>query len=87
MNILIPPGLDITPDDIERGEIESLAVFAIDDEAGTLTLKSIDGVAVEPEDEGMETEEAMTEEAAPVPTEQETIGDFVRGEMAKRKKQ
>ena len=92
MKINIPDGLDITPEDMKRKEIEALATFEINEEDGELTLTSIDGVPVmdeemEDEMEGEEEGEEMEAETegGEMPTQEETIGEFVRGQLAKRK--
>lgn len=89
--INIPEGLDITPEDMKRKEIEALATFEIDEEEGKLKLISIDGVPVMDEEDDMDEEEMeegeeMEEEGEGMPTEEETIGEFVRGQLAKRGK-
>jgi hypothetical protein len=88
MNIPVPAGMEITPEDMDRGEVEVLATFSVDEDGMELTLKSIDGMPVEEmEEEETEMEEEETEmEAEGMPTEEETIGDFVRGQLANRGK-
>ena len=93
MTISVPEGMDITPEDMDRGEVEVLAAFSIEEDGMKLSLKSIDGIPVEMEEE-MEDEE-MEEEAPKgemevemevMPTKEETIGEYVRGQLAKRGK-
>jgi hypothetical protein len=86
MNIPVPAGMEITPEDMDRGEVEVLATFSVDEDGMELTLKSIDGMPVEEmEEEETEMEEGEIEmEAEGMPTEEETIGDFVRGQLANR---
>ena len=79
--------MEITPEDMDRGEVEVLASFSIGEDGMELTLKSIDGMPIEEEmdeeeDEEMEEGEEMATEE--MPTEEETIGDFVRGQLAGR---
>lgn len=85
MTITIPEGMEITPEDMDRGEIEVLAAFSIDEDGMKLTLKTIDGMPIEAE---MEEEEEMEEgeegETEAMPTEEETIGQFVRGQLSQR---
>lgn len=87
MTISIPEGMEITPEDMDRGEVEVLAAFSIEEDGTKLSLKTIDGLPIEveieeEEDEDMEEgEEIETEE---LPTEEETIGQFVRGQLAQR---
>lgn len=86
MTINIPDGMDITPEDMERGEVEVLAAFSINEDGTELTLKTIDGMPVEDEmeeeEEDMEEEEGEEMEGEAMPTKEETIGDFVRGQLA-----
>jgi hypothetical protein len=84
MTINIPDGMDITPEDMERGEIEVLAAFSIGEDGTKLTLKTIDGMPIEEEmeEEEEDMEEAEEGEMEEMPTEEETIGDFVRGQLA-----
>lgn len=86
MTISIPEGMEITPEDMDRGEVEVLAAFSIEEDGMKLTLKTIDGMPIEmemeEEDEEMEEGEDMATEE--MPTEEETIGDFVRGQLAGR---
>jgi hypothetical protein len=89
MNITVPAGMEITPEDMDRGEVEVLAAFSISEDGTELTLKSIDGIPVEDMEEEEDMEEGEMEgemEAEGMPTEEETIGDFVRGQLAKRGK-
>lgn len=81
--------MEITPEDMDRGEVEVLAAFSIEEDGMKLTLKTIDGMPVEmemeeDEDEDMEEGEEMEEETETMPTEEETIGEFVRGQLAQR---
>jgi hypothetical protein len=90
MDITVPAGMEITPEDMDRGEVEVLAAFSINEDGTELTLKSIDGIPVEDMEEEEDMEEGEMEEgeaemeAEGMPTEEETIGDFVRGQLAKR---
>jgi hypothetical protein len=90
MNIPVPAGMEITPEDMDRGEVEVLATFSVDEDGIELTLKSIDGMPVEEMEEEEDMEEGEMEEgeiemeAEGMPTEEETIGDFVRGQLANR---
>lgn len=81
--------MEITPEDMDRGEVEVLAAFSIEEDGMKLTLKTIDGLPVEMEMEEeeepeMEEGEEMETETETMPTEEETIGEFVRGQLAKR---
>jgi hypothetical protein len=84
MTISIPSGMEITPEDMDRGEVEVLAAFSIGEDGMELTLKTIDGLPIEEEE--MDEDEDMEEEVETetMPTEEETIGDFVRGQLAQR---
>ena len=87
MTISIPEGMEITPEDMDRGEVEVLASFSIGEDGMELTLKSIDGMPIEAEmdDEEMDDMEEGEEMATEMmPTEEETIGYFVRGQLAER---
>lgn len=87
MTISIPEGMEITPEDMDRGEVEVLAAFSIEEDGMKLTLKTIDGLPVEmemEEDEDEDMEEGEEMETETMPTEEETIGDFVRGQLAQR---
>lgn len=84
MTITIPEGMEITPEDMDRGEIEVLAAFSIDEDGMELTLKTIDGMPIEAEMEEEEGEEMEEGETEAMPTEEETIGQFVRGQLSER---
>jgi hypothetical protein len=86
MTITIPEGMEITPEDMDRGEIEVLAAFSIDEDGMELTLKTIDGMPIEAEmeEEEEEMEEGEEGETEAMPTEEETIGQFVRGQLSQR---
>lgn len=87
MTISIPEGMEITPEDMDRGEVEVLAAFSIEEDGMKLTLKTIDGLPIEmemEEDEEEMEEEEMEAETEVMPTEEETIGEFVRGQLAQR---
>ena len=91
MSILVPAGMEITPEDMDRGEVEVLATLSISEDGTELTLKSLDGLPIEEMEEDMEDEEMeeggeMEVEMEEMPTEEETIGEFVRGQLANRKK-
>ena len=73
--------MEITPEDMDRGEVEVLAAFSIEEDGMKLTLKTIDGMPIEME---MEEEDEEMEEGEEMATEEETIGDFVRGQLAGR---
>lgn len=72
MTIPIPAGMEPTPQDVERGTIEEIAVFSINAEEGTLTLLEVAGFEVTKAAE----EEAMGET---IPSEEETLEQFVEG--------
>lgn len=93
MSIPVPAGMEITPEDMDRGEVEVLATLSINEDGTELTLKSLDGLPIEEMEDDMEGEEMEGEEGGEMevemevmPTEEETIGEFVRGQLAKRKK-
>ncbi len=93
MSIPVPAGMEITPEDMDRGEVEVLATLSINEDGTELTLKSLDGLPIEEMEDEMEGEEMEGEEGGEMevemevmPTEEETIGEFVRGQLAKRKK-
>jgi hypothetical protein len=72
MSIKIPEGLEVPKEAVESGVFEAFCAFSVNED-GTLTLTSIEDVAVG---------EPPTEEGAGVKSEEETIGDFVRGQLA-----
>lgn len=88
MTINVPEGMDITPEDMKRGEVEVLAAFSIEEDGTKLSLKTIDGMPVEAEKEeegegeDMEEEGGKMEKGGNMPSKEETIGDFVRGQLA-----
>lgn len=77
--------MDPTPEDIERGTIEEIAVFSINAKDGTLTLKSVGDFQVSEGEEGKAEEDDETdkekskEQESNVPSEDQTLEDFMAG--------
>ena len=71
--IQIPEGLEVDP---ESETYEGLATFTLGGD-GTMTLTAIDGLEV-----GEPAESEETEKPEGVPSEEDTIGSFVKGQLA-----
>jgi hypothetical protein len=81
MTIKIPAGMEPSPEDVERGTIEEIAVFSINAEEGTLTLKSVGDFQITEEGENEETTDEGT---STVPSEDETLEEFMGGFAAQQ---
>lgn len=84
--IPIPEGLEIPADAAKTGTMEVSAEFTIDQEAGTMTLISVGGVALgddsesESEDESSDADSA--EDKAEAGAEGPSIMDFVKNQRS-----
>jgi hypothetical protein len=78
MTIKIPMGMELSPQDVDRGTIEEISTWSVNQEDGTLTL--VDLAGFDPAGEAEATEGKTTEGA--IPSEDETLEQFVNGVLS-----